>query len=75
LRKLKLDLTALAVEAFDTAAAPATRGTVEGNQQFTYYCDTAECTGENGTSCNYSLCYTCYHCPPVSENPEECALL
>lgn len=73
MRKLKLDISELSVEAFDTAAAPPARGTVEGNQQFTYYCDTAECTGENGTSCYASLCFTCYTCPPVSPNPAECA--
>jgi hypothetical protein len=74
MRKLKLDLAELAVEAFDTAAAPAIRGTVRGNQQYTYFCATDECTGENGTSCNYSLCNTCYTCPPVSPDPAECAL-
>lgn len=73
MKKLKLDLSELAVEGFDTAAAPEKRGTVEANQQFTYYCDTVECTNENGTSCNWSLCYTCYTCPPVSTDPAECA--
>lgn len=73
MRKLKLDLNELAVEAFDTAAVPATRGTVEGKEQYTYFCDTDECTGPNGTSCNMSRCYTCYTCPRISENPADCA--
>lgn len=70
--KLKLDIGDLSVEAFDTSAAPPARGTVEGNQLYTYFCATDECTGENGTSCNYSLCYTCYNCPPVSPDPAIC---
>jgi hypothetical protein len=73
MRKLKLDVNELAVEAFDTAATPPMRGTVEANQQYTYYCASEECTNENGTSCNWSLCYTCYTCPPVSPDPAICA--
>jgi hypothetical protein len=72
MRKLKLDLDELAVEAFDTAAFPAMRGTVEGEEQYTYFCDTCECTGPNGTSCNMSRCNTCYGCPPISQDPAEC---
>jgi hypothetical protein len=60
MRKLKLNLDDLAVEAFDTAAAPEPRGTVEGNEEFTYFCTPVDpCTGGNGTSCNWSRCYTC----------------
>lgn len=70
MRKLKLDVDKLVVEAFDTAAAPAARGTVEGMQQYTFYCDTFECTGPNGTSCNWSKCNTCYTCPPFSQDPD-----
>ena len=73
MRKLRLDVGELAVEGFDTAPVPATRGTVEGRQYYTYYCDTNECTGPKGASCNWSQCYTCYTCPPVSQNPAECA--
>ncbi|HYH81197.1 MAG TPA: hypothetical protein VEX86_15445 [Longimicrobium sp.] len=71
MRKLKLDLNDLAVEAFDTAAAPTPRGTVEGNEQYTYFCKTeGECTGVNGTSCNWSRCYTCAgSCPATPETP------
>jgi hypothetical protein len=71
-RKLKLDVNELAVEAFETAAAPETRGTVEGRQLYTYFCGTDECTGPNGTSCNWSQCNTCYTCPPLSQNPDDC---
>jgi hypothetical protein len=73
MRKLKLDVNELAVEAFDTAAVPAIRGTVEGKEEYTYFCGTNECTGPNGTSCNWSRCYTCYRCPAISENPDDCA--
>jgi hypothetical protein len=73
MKKLKLNIDDLEVAAFETAAAPEKRGTVEGRQQYTYFCDTVDCTGENGTSCNWSQCYTCYTCPPVSPNPAECA--
>lgn len=73
MRKLRLDVDELAVEAFDTAAVAATRGTVQGEEQYTYFCDTDECTGPNGTSCNMSRCNTCYTCPRFSENPIDCA--
>lgn len=73
MRKLKLDLGELVVEGFDTAAAPAPRGTVEGEEQYTYFCATDECTGPNGTSCNLSRCHTCHTCPPLSVNPTDCA--
>lgn len=72
MRKLKLDLNELAVEAFDTAAVPATRGTVEGMQRYTYYCDTLECTGPYGASCDWSQCNTCYTCPRISQIPDDC---
>jgi hypothetical protein len=74
MRKLKLDLNELAVEAFDTAAVPAMRGTVEGEEQYTYFCDTDECTGPNGTSCNMSRCNTCYTCPPASRDFTACCV-
>jgi hypothetical protein len=70
MRKLKLDVNELAVEAFDTATVPALRGTVEGRQQYTYYCVTDERTGMWGTSCEWSLCYTCYTCPTLTPDPE-----
>lgn len=73
MRKLKLNVGELAVETFDTAAVPATRGTVEGREQFTYFCGTDECTGPNGTSCDWSRCNTCNTCPPLSQNPADCA--
>lgn len=75
MRKLKLNLDDLSVEAFDTAEAPTPRGTVEGNEEYTYFCDTCECTGVNGTSCNWSRCYTCAgSCPQVTkEDPATCA--
>jgi hypothetical protein len=72
MRKLKLDLNELTVEAFDTEVVPAARGTVEGEEQYTYFCDTDECTGVNGTSCNWSRCNTCYNCPAISQNPADC---
>lgn len=72
MRKLKLDLDELAVEAFDTATVPAQRGTVEGAEQYTYLCGTGECTGPNATSCDMSRCHTCYTCPRISENPVDC---
>lgn len=73
MRKLKLDVGGLAVETFDTAAVPALRGTVEGKEEYTYLCGTGECTGPNGTSCNLSRCHTCYTCPRLSQNPDDCA--
>jgi hypothetical protein len=72
MRKLKLDLSELAVEAFDTASIPTSGGTVEGEEQYTYFCGSDGCTGVNGTSCNWSRCNTCYTCPPLSQNPEDC---
>jgi len=73
MKKLRLNISELAVEGFDTAAVPATRGTVEGRQQYTYFCATeGECTGPNGTSCNWSQCNTCATCPPLSQNPADC---
>ena len=64
MRKLRLDVDELTVETFDTAAVSAKRGTVHGREEFTYFCDTVECTGPNGTSCNWSRCNTCNTCPP-----------
>ena len=72
MRKLRLDVSELAVEAFDTSAVPPSRGTVEGNEQYTYFCGSDECTGVNGTSCNFSRCYTCYRCPGISDIPDDC---
>ncbi|HWK90327.1 MAG TPA: pinensin family lanthipeptide [Longimicrobium sp.] len=58
MRKLKLDLEELAVESFETEALREARGTVEGHEQYTYYCNSIECTA-NGASCVWSRCNTC----------------
>ncbi len=59
MKKLRLDLEGLAVESFDTEPASGDRGTVRGHAEYTVFCATPECTGPNGTSCNWSACHTC----------------
>jgi len=65
MRKLKLEIDALAVESFDTAHPGDSRGTVAGNATVfgtggCYSCDLSRCVETCGDSCDNSLDYcTC----------------
>ncbi len=63
MKKLRLDLEELAVESFESERAKEARGTVRGYWEYTYYCDTPECTGGGGASCMYTHCDgSCHSC-------------
>jgi hypothetical protein len=87
MRKLKLQIDALAVESFDTETTPPAAGTVEG-RAWTPGCDSIRickpddpsydpCTGDTGElactgSCQYSACYNGQTCTCPS-SPTTCA--
>lgn len=60
MRKLKLKLDELRVESFDTANTPAARGTVLGNEEYSYNCYTEpECRTPGYASCDATRCHWC----------------
>ena len=58
MKKLRLKLDELQVESFETDAVRAARGTVEGNEEYTYVtCPTApECRTPGYASCAMTRC-------------------
>ena len=64
MRKLRLDVEALAVESFETAEERDGGGTVFGREEYTYIgCATDPECNTYGASCAVSRCYTCESCP------------
>lgn len=61
MRKLTLNLDELQVESFETDAVRAARGTVEGNEEYTYYCGSVEfgCRTPGYASCDATRCKAC----------------
>lgn len=61
MRKLRLNLDALQVESFETDEARAARGTVLGNEELSYYCETWEqdCRTAGHASCQATRCVSC----------------
>jgi hypothetical protein len=61
MRKLRLDLEELNVESFDTDDAAAARGTVMGNEEFSWSCltDDAGCRTPGYASCDHTRCQWC----------------
>jgi hypothetical protein len=60
MRKLTLKVDELRVESFDTADVSAARGTVLGNEQYSYFCPTApECRTAGYASCVVTRCHWC----------------
>ncbi|MDB4950865.1 MAG: hypothetical protein JWM27_3514 [Gemmatimonadetes bacterium] len=57
MRKLRLDLDALSVDSFETAAAEPERGTVHAHLSRDGVCSTYFCTDEE--SCAYTGCGDC----------------
>lgn len=67
MRKLRLNLEALEVESFDTADAEAARGTVLGNEEYTWSCETApECRTGGHASCAVTRCIQCSTSDPAT---------
>ncbi|HYR09772.1 MAG TPA: hypothetical protein VEQ60_18495 [Longimicrobium sp.] len=62
MKKMKLSLEQLAVDSFDTSAAPAKRGTVFGEQCTCPTNCTCPCMGTCAESCNGTCDYH-YTCP------------
>lgn len=57
MRKLRLELDDLQVESFETDAVRAARGTVEGNEEYSYVCQTApDCRTPGYASCAITRC-------------------
>jgi hypothetical protein len=61
MRKLRLNLEELHVESFDTDDAAAARGTVVGNEEFSWSCPTDDtgCRTPGYASCQQTRCYWC----------------
>lgn len=58
--KLRLNLEALKVESFETAEEGPVRGTVMGNEEYTYYCETdVDCRTPGHASCVVTRCVSC----------------
>lgn len=74
MRKLKLEVDALRVETFETAAAEQGMGTVHGQARPTRQscADTCEATCGDGSTC-LETCVSCFgSCEPCATNPTTC---
>ena len=67
MRKVRLQLDALQVESFQTAAAPPERGTVQGHAPPPDHRDTGE-TGTGGGGSGDIFCISAYPCVPTNEH-------